>query len=191
MATTTHPNLNLHNLLVAAAKEGKLDAKYIQDVTKSSVAPTVERDASAYVNWNTTLSLLSRAPAKAWFAGVSMPSVGGFITQPQDRLRDDLSVGTKYWWINDKLPSASYFEVEVFRDQNVLYIDVFAGDRLVALFVGTPTMNVQIQGGTFAFAGEGLWGRAKWIALEFKSFGILQQISSFLTLKYTKEILYD
>ena len=68
---TTHPNQQLHDLLVSAARKGTLNAQYIQEVTKSQVPPSVERDASAYVNWNTTLTLLSRAPAKVWFAGVS------------------------------------------------------------------------------------------------------------------------
>ena len=27
-----------------------------------------------------------------------------------------------------------------------------------AFYLGTPTMNVQIQGGNFSFEGDGLWG---------------------------------
>ena len=71
MNATNHPNPKLHDLLANAAKEHKLDAALIKEITGSAALPTVERDASAYVNWNTTLSLLGRAPAKAWFAGVA------------------------------------------------------------------------------------------------------------------------
>jgi len=80
---TTHPNQKLHDLLVNAARKGTLNAQYIQEVTGSTVPPSVERDASAYVNWNTTLNLLSRAPAQVWFSGVSKQgrySNGSLIT---------------------------------------------------------------------------------------------------------------
>ena len=70
-----HPNPDLHKTLHEAAKAKKLDAQFIQRCCSAQFPPKVEGNASAYVNWNTTLSLLGRAPAKVWFAGVSKPGM--------------------------------------------------------------------------------------------------------------------
>ena len=74
MEAAQHPNAQLHEQLSQAARQGKLTADFIQSACKASSLPFVERNASAYVNWNTTLSLLGKAPAKSWFAGVSKPT---------------------------------------------------------------------------------------------------------------------
>jgi hypothetical protein len=73
MPPTNHPNIDLHNQLVEAAKNKTLDAEYIKKCLDLPTLPYAERDATAYVNWSTTLSLLGPAPANVWFAGVSKP----------------------------------------------------------------------------------------------------------------------
>ncbi|PPQ69372.1 hypothetical protein CVT26_002527 [Gymnopilus dilepis] len=164
VTTNTHPNAGLHSKLVKAVKEHKLDAEFLKKELNLGATPRVERNSSAYVNWNTTLSLLDCAPARVFFAGVSTVGGDGPSAAPapaRDRLRDDLSVGVYYWCVERNPPKKSYFWVDVFSDSNELYIEVWSEHgNLEALFVGTATMNVQIQGGTHWFEGEGLWGYA-------------------------------
>ena len=50
-----------------------------------------------------------------------------------DRLRDDLSVGVYYFWVDREVPPTGHFSVDVFEDENVLFIDIFDGNKLVAL----------------------------------------------------------
>ena len=66
-----HPNPDVHARLVQAAKDKRLDGRFIQQQLKLASPPHEETNSSAYVNWCTTLSLLGRAPAKVWFSGVS------------------------------------------------------------------------------------------------------------------------
>ncbi|KDR80294.1 hypothetical protein GALMADRAFT_277501 [Galerina marginata CBS 339.88] len=142
-----HPNPALHATLVQAAKDKRLDGKFIQRHLKLASPPHEEGNSSAYVNWCTTLSLLGRAPAKVWFSGVSR--------LPQDQIRDALSVGVYYWSVDKAIPPESYFWVTQFED--FLFIDVFTDQEIVALYLGTATMNCQIAGGSRYFYGDGLW----------------------------------
>lgn len=74
MNTADHPNAQLHQALLQAALQRKLTPEFIQQTCGTSTVPTTEHNSSAYVNWNTTVALLGKAPAKTWFAGVSKPA---------------------------------------------------------------------------------------------------------------------
>jgi len=141
--------------LVQAAKDKRLDGKFIQQQLKLPSLPHEEANSSAYVNWRTTLSLLGRAPAKVWFSGVSTQTDGSSFTQSQDQIRDDLSVGVLYWDPDEEFPPESQFWMQQYKD--LLFIDVYTDERIVALYDGTPTMNGKIAGGVHSFEGLGLW----------------------------------
>jgi len=150
-----HPNPDVHARLVQAAKDKRLDGKFIQRQLNLASPPHEETNSSAYVNWCTTLSVLGCAPAKVWFSGVSRQTDGSSFTQSQDQIRDDLSVGVYYWSVDKEIPPESYFWVQQFAD--FLFIDVYTDKEIVALFLGTATMNCQIVGGVHYFGGDGLW----------------------------------
>ena len=92
-----HPNPDLHKKLLDAAKAKKLDAQFIQHCCSAQFPPKVEGNVSAYINWNTTLSLLGHAPAKIWFAGVSKPGMWP-CTQWKYVLKSDNIFRHQQWW---------------------------------------------------------------------------------------------
>ncbi|KAH9968290.1 hypothetical protein BJV74DRAFT_889931 [Russula compacta] len=155
MPPPNHPNPELHKVLYDAAKNRRLNPEFIKKVLRLQKDITVCDTATAYINWSTTLTLLDRKSAQVWFAGVSRPEDGQlwFNTSP-DFIRDTHSNGIYYWWydeneIVENTQAVYWFWIEKWND--IVFIDVFLENQIVAVFVGDEIPN------ELEFWGNGLW----------------------------------